>query len=81
MKTRIIILLAVIGIALLIAGLALARTHTAAAATAPARYHLNGSPWQPHGVSTGGEYRLASSAGPSQTGNGCCCTFIPCMRR
>jgi len=41
-------------------------------------YHLTNAAWQ---VSSGGGYFLMGPAKPQLTGNGCCCTFLPCVRR
>jgi hypothetical protein len=36
-----------------------------------------GSAWQ----ASGGGYHLQGLAGPQLTGSGCCCTYLPCLRR
>lgn len=37
---------------------------------------------QPLGnFASGGSYHLKASASPQLTGNGCCCTFLPCVIR
>ena len=43
-------------------------------------YRLTGLAWQVEGAADGGGYRL-SPATPTLRGNGCCCTWIPCVLR
>jgi hypothetical protein len=35
--------------------------------------------WNVQGVSSGGDYRLENLNAPLLTGNGCCCTYLPCI--
>ncbi len=44
-------------------------------------YHLTSSAWQVSGTASGTGYHLLSPASPTLRGNGCCCTFLPCMLR
>jgi hypothetical protein len=90
MKTRIIILLLLIVVPLMIASAALAQTDRAPAASmypvqpgsaTGGAYHLDGSTWRASGVSTGGKYQLSGPTGPTLTGNGCCCLYLPCLQR
>lgn len=32
-------------------------------------------------LASGGGYHLQGLAGPQLTGNGCCCVYLPCVRR
>ena len=90
MKTRISILLLLIAVSFLIAGTALAQTHSPQSSSiyllqsgspSGGRYHLTSSVWQASGMSTGGHYQLVNPIGPMLTGNGCCCTYLPCTLR
>jgi hypothetical protein len=42
-------------------------------------YYLTGLAWRASGTAGGGGYRLLEPASPTLTGNGCCCTYLPCM--
>ena len=33
------------------------------------------------GIISGGGYQLQGPSYPASTGTGCCCTFLPCVRR
>ena len=44
-------------------------------------YHLESSGWRISGASAGGGYRLDEPTAPSLRGNGCCCTYLPCVMR
>lgn len=52
-------------------------------------YHLTsltlrqseGDAWQVSGTATGGGYVLAVPYAPTLRGNGCCCTYLPCVLR
>jgi hypothetical protein len=35
--------------------------------------------WKVQGISLGGDYRLENVSMRSSTGNGCCCSFLPCV--
>jgi hypothetical protein len=84
MKHKLIILF------LLALALALMLTPMALAATAQARvspdtpvsgsghYHLTRVTGQ---ISSGGSYYLTGPASPDLTGDGCCCTYLPCIVR
>ena len=43
--------------------------------------NAQGSAGQANDLASGGGYHLEAPAGPQLTGNGCCCTFLPCVRR
>lgn len=42
-------------------------------------YHLAGLTWRVSGAASGGGYRLLGPAAPALRGNGCCCTWLPCV--
>lgn len=44
-------------------------------------YHLTGLAWQVEGSAAGGGYRLLGPVSPMLRGNGCCCTYLPCVLR
>ncbi|MFQ6101351.1 MAG: hypothetical protein ACE5OS_08975 [Anaerolineae bacterium] len=44
-------------------------------------YHLTSLAWQVEGAAGGEGYRLLSPASPTLRGNGCCCTYLPCLLR
>lgn len=44
-------------------------------------YRLATLAWQVDGTASGSGYILRSPTGPNLRGNGCCCTFIPCLLR
>jgi hypothetical protein len=50
----------------------------AAAVLSGGRYHLTSAAWQ---VSSGGGYYLVGPASPGIRGDGCCCTYLPCVFR
>jgi hypothetical protein len=37
--------------------------------------------WQESDLASGGGYHLEPLASPQLTGNGCCCLYMPCVRR
>ncbi len=89
MKTRITILTAIIAL-LLLGTVALAQSgggtpptlYTVAQGTAAGgSYHLTSLAWHVEGTAGGGGYRLLSPASPALRGNGCCCTYLPCLLR
>lgn len=45
------------------------------------RYHLTSASWYVSGTASGGGYRLLSPSRPTLRGNGCCCTYLPCVLR
>jgi len=45
------------------------------------RYHLTSVSWHVSGAASGGGYRLLSPSSPTLRGNGCCCTYMPCVLR
>jgi len=45
------------------------------------RYHLTSVSWYVSGTASGGGYRLLSPSSPTLRGNGCCCTYLPCVLR
>lgn len=45
------------------------------------RYHLTSVSWYVSGTASGGSYRLLSPSSPTLRGNGCCCTYLPCVLR
>jgi len=45
------------------------------------RYHLTSVSWHVSGAASGGDYRLLSPSSPTLRGNGCCCTYLPCVLR
>jgi hypothetical protein len=88
MKTRTIILLAIVAL-LLVGSAALAQSsgppspalYVVARGTASGEgYRLTSMCWQVSGASSGGGYRLLGPASPSG-GNQCCCTYLPCALR
>ena len=44
-------------------------------------YRLTGLTWQVEGTAGGGGYRLLAPTAPRLRGNGCCCTWLPCVVR
>ncbi|NOZ28318.1 MAG: hypothetical protein GXP39_09745 [Chloroflexi bacterium] len=42
-------------------------------------YRLIGVSWDVDGTASGGGYRLLDPSGPALRGNGCCCTYLPCV--
>lgn len=42
-------------------------------------YHLTSLAWQVDGAACSGGYRLLGPAAPALRGNGCCCTYLPCV--
>jgi hypothetical protein len=97
MKTRTIILLAIVAL-LLVGGVALRQAQDSAlaqssgplelagnavkqSATSGGHYRLVSTSWQVSGVSSGGGYQLAVSLSPVGTGTPCCCTYLPCVLR
>jgi hypothetical protein len=44
-------------------------------------YYLTSLAWRASGTASGGGYRLLGPASPTLTGNGCCCTYLPCVVR
>ena len=42
-------------------------------------YQLTRLTWQVRGEATGGGYALSSPSASDLRGNGCCCTYIPCL--
>ncbi len=44
-------------------------------------YYLTSLVWQVSGTASSGGYRLLGPASPTLTGNGCCCTYLPCVVR
>jgi hypothetical protein len=43
------------------------------------RYHLASLAWRVDGLVSGRGYRLVNLTAPALSGNGCCCTFLPCL--
>ena len=43
-------------------------------------YHLTNLVWHVNGAACGGSYCL-NSANPGLRGNGCCCSYLPCVLR
>ena len=43
-------------------------------------YHLTNLTWQVEGSASGARY-LLGPASPTLRGNGCCCTYLPCVLR
>ena len=43
-------------------------------------YQLTSSAWQVSGASDGGVYHLTKPASPNAI-EGCCCLYLPCLRR
>ena len=90
MKTRLSLLLLFIVVSLLIVSAAVAQsdrataTNTAAIQPATATggtYHLESLRWQFKGASDGGPYQLTGPQSPTLRGNGCCCSYLPCLQR
>jgi len=52
---------------------------TKSAASKDGTYHLSGVNWRVSGDSAGGAYMLVSPQAPSDSSNGCCCTYFPCV--
>ncbi len=44
-------------------------------------YRLTGLVWRVQGLAAGGGYLLTVPASPRLRGNGCCCTYLPCVLR
>ena len=44
-------------------------------------YHLTPLTWQVEGAVGGGSYILDVLVAPELNGNGCCCSYLPCVRR
>jgi hypothetical protein len=44
-------------------------------------YTFTSMSWQVSGATQSQRYFLASPATPDTTDNGCCCLFLPCLRR
>ena len=44
-------------------------------------YYMTSLAWRANGTTSGGGYRLLGPASPTLTGNGCCCTYLPCALR
>jgi hypothetical protein len=42
-------------------------------------YQLTHLTWQVSGEVSGGGYSLQSPSSPTLRGNGCCCTYLPCV--
>jgi hypothetical protein len=92
MKTRSVILVAVVALLFLSTG-ALAQPgglYTAEqGAASGGGYRLTslalpsvpGPTWQVSGSASGGSYRLSAPAAPASAGSGCCCTYLPCVTR
>lgn len=77
---QILLLLGVIGV------MAAERGPSAQVAVMPGlavggRYQLTGLSWQANNTTGGGDYRLTGIFAPGLTGNGCCCTYLPCILR
>lgn len=86
MKKRIaLFMLMTIVATLLVSSVASAQLNRPGAVTASAasggRYHLTGATWRVSGTVGGGGYHLQGPASPALTGNGCCCTYLPCVLR
>jgi hypothetical protein len=89
MKTRAAILVAIVAL-LLLGTVALAQSggpdpptwYTVEQGAASGEgYRLTVLAWQVEGSASGGGYRLLGPASPTLRGNGCCCTFLPCVLR
>jgi hypothetical protein len=87
MKTRTIILVATVAL-LFLGSVALAQTgghdppilYTVEQGAASGRgYRLTSLGWEVSGIASGGDYRLLGPASPTLRGNGCCCTYLPCV--
>lgn len=90
MKTRLSILLLLTVMSLVMVNAVVAQPDRAAATNPPALpsamvtdevYHLENLRWQFDGTAHGGLYQLLSPQQPTLRGNGCCCTFLPCLQR
>jgi drug/metabolite transporter superfamily protein YnfA len=69
-------------VALLVSGVMLTQTALASRETATGGvYHLTTLTWQVSGSSGADGYRLQSYSQRDLTGNGCCCLFLPCIKR
>jgi len=44
-------------------------------------YHLSGINWQFSGVSSSSRYQLLSQLDQQTYASGCCCVYLPCVRR
>jgi len=77
-----IVLFIVVGISLL-ASLVLVQPALASQVkdTTPGGYHLVQGRSQFVGESHGSGYHLQIPGSPSLTGNGCCCSNLPCVRK
>ena len=81
MKKRTLLIVIVL-VVLLVSGLLLTQTALASRATGTSRvYHLTTLDWQVSGSSAANGYTLQSYAPQGTTGGGCCCTYLPCVRK
>jgi hypothetical protein len=86
MKKRIALLMLIALVATLLASsMSSAQSNRPGAVTTPVasggRYRLTVTTWRVSGSAHGGGYRLQGPARPALTGNGCCCTYLPCVIR
>jgi hypothetical protein len=80
-KKRIWLILLILAV-LFVASVALTWTALAGGETATGgSYHLTRLNWQVTGISSAGGYHLQGLHAPALTGNGCCCTYLPCVKR
>ena len=78
---QILLLLGVIGVMAAERGPEHAGCRHAGARRWRALSELTGLGWQANGTTGGGNYRLTGIFAPGLTGNGCCCTYLPCILR
>jgi len=52
---------------------------TGGTASADGAYLLKGTNWLASGISSGGAYQLSGPQSPSNSSEGCCCTYLPCV--
>ena len=88
MKTRLVIAVVVVALLLLCSASVGAQSlgkdppvwyQVERGALSGGRYHLASLSWEFDGPASGDGYRLFSPTGPALRGNGCCCTFLPCV--
>ncbi len=79
MKTRLVLLPALFALLLLVS--APLAWSTARSSALAGDYRLTCVNWRVSGIASGGDYRLASLSAPTLTGNGCCCTYLPLIRK
>ena len=80
MKKKALLLISILLIALLMSGIALAQSPVPGRTSSGGGYHLTALTWQVTGESRAGGYVLRSPQSPSLE-SGCCCIYLPCVRK